>query len=53
MVSNYHAKTADEVLPELTALLNYVKTNDFGKDSRFFAELDKLFKKSSYKAKKG
>lgn len=54
MVSIYHGKTADEVLPELTALLKYIKSNDLGKDSRFFAELDKLFKKSSYKkAKKG
>lgn len=54
LIERYSSKSADEVLPELTALLKYIKTTDLGKDSEFFKELDKLFKKSSYKkAKKG
>lgn len=38
---------SNKTIPELTSLLNMILSSEYGKDSRFFHTLDKLFKRSA------
>lgn len=38
---------SENTIPELTTLLDMILSSEYGKESRFFQELDKLYKHSS------
>lgn len=49
IIENY--SPSKDTIPELTTLLDMILSSEYGKDSRFFQELDKLYKYSSRNTK--